>query len=762
MKFSTLLRWLLATAMLILMPMLLFSLAACTGDDPVEEPTSAPSDTDAVPPATEAPTAEETVTEAMTEPETEPVPAVASMTESGFVIVCAADGGEAVRAQADRLSAELGRLYGTAPAVVTDGETEAAYEIRVGKTSRGGDILPADAPYAWGIAVDAQAGRAVITLDAAREDFLARAVTRLLDIVPATEGTLLLSDIKPVVDDGAAFATSLVVAVDGVTDYTAVLVGENTDETYLSLQWIAHRLQLAGVAINVKGSIQEEGRYITTLVDGAMTEDWKVTFDEAGNITVAGRDARMITLGLAEFSAVLAPNEFGDILIADTKTIIGDSAPYDREGWTLAMPAYEGGVLSDAAYEIGSGIENDNKQDRWSNGRMMMVREATEEDFEAYGSLLERYGYVPDSESTLEAPKGVNRYAEYVRGLSLVYVYYNASEEAVRIVEDRASVRESDFEYTFAHTADTPTDMILYGLKMHPLGINADEPGGDPTIQNCGAFLMIAQADGSLFVIDGGSKLQATDAAVEGTWRYMHEVTGTPMGEPIRIACWFMTHPHSDHYAMMAGLFEKYRDQIILERVMFNFQSERATGMYVTDAMRKCVRDHYPETLYLKCHTGQSIQLGSLTIDVITTHEDAVNLDTGRTSAVGGNSTTTVLRVTFADGSRVMILGDTTEDREQPTVRTMAKDELACDMVQIAHHAWNSMGRLYRGVGAKYTLWPQYEPSNFVGAHYDWAQTVKRQVVTAGAEYFYYAGLNTVRLTWRNHEVEVTLADVVC
>ncbi len=751
----------LAAVALCLMPLLALSFVACTGDSPV-----GPADTSAQTPAGtsgDTPAATPGATLPETEPPAPADPVLASKASTEVVIVYPADGGDAVLAQAERLSAELGRLYGTAPAVVSDAAPAAAFEIRLGKTTRGGDILPAEAPYAWGIHAEGGTDHAVIALDAAREDFLARAVTRLLSAVPAEAGTLRFSDVPAYMDDGAAFAASLVVAVNGVTDYTAVLVGENTDETHLSLQWIAHRLQLSGVAIKVKGSIQEEGRYITTAVNGEMAEDWTVSFDAAGNITVTGRDARMVTLGLAELGGtLLAPNEFGDILIADTKTVVGDSSPYDREGWTLAVPAFAGGKLAETVYEIGSGLENDNKQDRWSNGRMALIAKADEEDFEAYCTLLESHGYVLESESTLKAFRGTNRYAQYTRGLSLVYVYFNAGDNGLRIIEDRASVRESDFEYTFAHDADTPADVVLYGIKMHPQGINAGEEGGDPTINNCGALLMIAQADGSLLVIDGGSKLQATDAAVEGLWQYMHELTGTPQGQPIRIACWFMTHPHSDHYAMVAALFEKYREEIVLERAMFNFQSARTIGHGVTDAMRNCIRDNYPDTLYLKCHTGQSVKLGSLTLDVIATHEDAVNTGSGKSEVRDSNSVTTVLRVTLPDGSRLMLLGDVTEEREQPIIRAMSEEELSCDMVQIAHHAWNSMPKVYNFIGAPYTLWPQYEPSEFTGFHYTWAHNVKNQVIAGGAEHFYYAGLNTVRLTWKNKEVKVTLTDVIC
>ena len=70
---------------------------------------------------------------------------------------------------------------------------------------------------------------------------------------------------------------------------------------------------------------------------------------------------------------------------------------------------------------------------------------------------------------------------------------------------------------------------------------------------------------------------------------------------------------------------------------------------------------------------------------------------------------------------------------------------------------------MYRGIGAEYALWPQYEYSNFenVNNHYVLATNVANLLDQGGAKYHYFSGLNTVRLTCRGGEIEVTLTDPI-
>ena len=61
-------------------------------------------------------------------------------------------------------------------------------------------------------------------------------------------------------------------------------------------------------------------------------------------------------------------------------------------------------------------------------------------------------------------------------------------------------------------------------------------------------FLIIAD-DGSLIVIDGGNR-----ADTEGFLNALEEYRGTRFAT---VDCWFMTHPHDDHYGVFAELTDR-------------------------------------------------------------------------------------------------------------------------------------------------------------------------------------------------------------
>lgn len=153
--------------------------------------------------------------------------------------------------------------------------------------------------------------------------------------------------------------------------------------------------------------------------------------------------------------------------------------------------------------------------------------------------------------------------------------------------------------------------------------------------------------------------------------------------------------------------------------------------------------------------------LGDLTIDVLAAHEDAVDAGTGVSEMKAGNDMTSVVRVGLPDGSVFMVLGDYTSSREESILRFFRPEFLKSDLVQVAHHSWNSLPDLYLAIAAPHALWPQYEPSNFTGKHYDWAQKTTAQLNASGALYHYYAGLNTFEFVVENGEITVNVSDLI-
>ncbi len=706
-----------------------------------------------------------TVTEAPTEAATEdPAGAViASPEQSVFRIVCAADASETVKAAAQHLAQSLAAAFGTAPEIIDDSTPYAAdgYEILVGKTNRKTSPL-ADGTNlrAWCV----QAADKFVSLDAVSDDFLVRAADHLVEAYAEAGSVLGLRMITDYTDNGEAFEKSLHFFVPGEPCYTVVYDTEDGDDAAFTAQWFSESYSARGYTLNLSDKAVD-GACVRLDVDAGLATDWAVKFDGKGSLTVSGRNKDALAWGLTVLTGSrMTPDRYGEILISDTSDMSGDMNACTRDGWGLPVPAYEGGNLAAAVYNDGSGKENDTKGDVYSQSHMMVVGSTTLEEYEAYVEKLISLGYKADSTTTMQsARKAGNCFGQYINGVSTVYAYFLGAMSEARIIDDRASVPESLFEYDYAATPDEAADVILYGLYLHPLGINNNEPGGDPNINNCGEFMMIRQPDNGLILIDGGSKLQATDAAVEGAWKYIHELTGTPEDQKVRISCWFISHPHGDHCAIVGKLLEKYGDLIEVERVMFNFVKADTNGLSLSQASRTSINKYCPDAMVLKCHTGQSIKLGGVVLDVMTTHEDLVNVKTGVSGAGEVNSTTSVIRVTMPDGQRAMILGDATTANESVMNKALHRDEFKCRIVQVAHHAWNALTTMYKNISPEYALWPQYEYTNFVevNRHRTLAYGVAAQLEKSGVKYNYFSGLNTARLTCRNGEIEVTLTDAV-
>ena len=492
---------------------------------------------------------------------------------------------------------------------------------------------------------------------------------------------------------------------------------------------------------------------ILTEVDPSVI-GWEIAFPSNGNIEVKGENELMLVNGLASlYQDVLVKDKDGDILISDRSKVADDGDAYRRDGWNLALPAYEGGALSQQRYDGGAGLHNSVSEKAY----MMCVSGTTLMQFQQYLGILADNGFASNQEHTVQSSTGkTNFFAEYQRGMQLVYVYYYGESGETKIIEDRASVAESEFEYTFEYNENTKAEIYLYGLKYDPIGESS------ATSTNNGELILIKQADGTVMVIDGGAMIQATPAAVKGLWNFLHEITDTPTEEEIAISCWFVSHPHEDHYALMSELIEAYHSKLDLQRVMFNFPNTTDFGLDSSAAkIRTEVSEYFPNVAFLKCHTGQSIQLGSIVLDVMMTHEDMVTAQTGKTRITEENSTTTLIRVTLPSGQRFMVMGDFTEEQQDTVLKNWAANAFKCEIVQVSHHGFNSLPKLYKAIGAEIALWPQHRYENFSNWHLIITVEVNKQLTESGMKKSYFAGENTVGLICGKDGVNTVVYDCV-
>ena len=345
-----------------------------------------------------------------------------------------------------------------------------------------------------------------------------------------------------------------------------------------------------------------------------------------------------------------------------------------------------------------------------------MISGTTASEFSAYLERLESYDYHTETLTEIDG----NLYACMSNMLRRVYVYYTASEQTVRVIDDGLSVSAKRFSYTtpVGEYQNDGAMFWLYGLNMaeYPKPDNSPYP-------NCGQLQIIRCADNSVILIDGGTAVQSDAAQLDA---FLHQITGKTSDETVTVSCWYITHVHSDHMGGVYQLLNQYSSKYDLQRLLVNTPmvsqyKDAATDM--AKSIASMLNAKYPACMELKAHAGQVIQLSDVTLQVLFTHEDLCNMNGTLSMTEKGitdegewetwtysdfNNTGTVAKLS-ANGMSMMVLGDANTSVERVMVTSFSAHTLKCDMVQVAHHGINRLTDIYRLVNAPIALIPQTE-----------------------------------------------------
>ncbi len=370
----------------------------------------------------------------------------------------------------------------------------------------------------------------------------------------------------------------------------------------------------------------------------------------------------------------------------------------------LGLPDYRGGgEILPRLYDAG-GLTLDSLTEGAASERMLTVCGASEADMAGYEALLCDAGY----RSVYRERLGGQCCACYGKAGAFVHLSYYPCGGRLLITRElnALSVRE----LSYGEKDGGGFEFYMYGLNMDPGGYNPTMPEwaeyNTSGFVNCGMLFAARTADGALLLIDGGKASQHPGGSLATLNRFLHRIARKGEGERIRISAWFITHAHEDHYEGVAALLAKYPEQYSLERVLANFPApkpevfaERFAGTV------RAVREHYPDCVDFKLHTGDSIRLSSLTLRVLYTHENTLGED-GTSLVRDYNDTTTVVALE-GDGRRVMLLGDISELAEERILDCCGANELRSDVVQVAHHNFNHLVRIYEPIGAPIACFAQ-------------------------------------------------------
>ena len=206
----------------------------------------------------------------------------------------------------------------------------------------------------------------------------------------------------------------------------------------------------------------------------------------------------------------------------------------------------------------------------------------------------------------------------------------------------------------------------------------------------------IVTPTGKIVMIDGGNYKNAPEG--ETLYRLLQEHGG-------HVDAWFITHPHSDHLGAVAYVLEHYGDQITVDHFYFNFPEPNdpwilkanppvdidCTNHFLQllqEQNRSCVRVDKGFVLDL----GMKFEILNEPLRDYERYEDT-------------NDISICIKAYFPNKT-VLFTGDLGEAPQNNALQD-AGDKIRCDLVQMAHHGQNGVGKdFYYATGAKAFLWP--------------------------------------------------------
>ncbi len=357
---------------------------------------------------------------------------------------------------------------------------------------------------------------------------------------------------------------------------------------------------------------------------------------------------------------------------------------------SISVPAYSGGTASTwMTYDGGDCISYHDGENR---SKMQIIKGTTATQYNTYCTKLTSNGYTKVWSRTLAAQSGSNRYAKFlsVDGSYSVYTYFVPKTSQTRIIVDTHPDTVEGFVYEGQGTG--ATEVYMYGLSYPDNGYayTSTELGIQRMFPN-GSMFVIKMPDNSLFVIDGGNKLQMSERAMADLYDFCRKITGLPEGQKIIISAWHISHIHNDHSVGFSRFLSKYSHAFELKNIIYNTDLVEA-GDINEDALNQ-VGKLYPNARYYKPHTGERFTIAGVTFDVLYTVDDwykpnssnkLIVRDSACLNYSNDNNTSMALRMTF-EGKTALWLGDL-EKADADLMAMYPAADLKSDILQLPHH----------------------------------------------------------------------------
>ena len=233
---------------------------------------------------------------------------------------------------------------------------------------------------------------------------------------------------------------------------------------------------------------------------------------------------------------------------------------------------------------------------------------------------------------------------------------------------------------------------------------------------------VITLEDGRYVIFDGG---YAQDA--EHLYQYLRDNNTRTDG--IRIAAWFFTHSHGDHYGCFRAFVPAHGRDVSVEYVFANAvsssmcQSASVYDSFLTSSLPSLMTQLGGSPKLIKPHTGQRFTFCNVTFDVLYTHENYYP-----SLFKWLNDSSTVIRMS-ANGKTVLFTGDC-ESPASSLLVNMYGSALRSDILQVNHHGYSGGTKaLFDAIRPSVAMWTTSQAAFDIRNSEKWTNTPNKYLV---------------------------------
>lgn len=315
----------------------------------------------------------------------------------------------------------------------------------------------------------------------------------------------------------------------------------------------------------------------------------------------------------------------------------------------------------------------------------------TQRDFEEYKDTLILSGFSLYDENQIEN----NFFATLTKEEVSVHLSWFGNAKVMRIIAE-----EKGEMCPLTETCQAQVTPLLTGYK-------------DQTVVAAeGMGYIVRLSDGSFCIIDGGMG-DPNHVDSDNIMRILREQSPAGVEKPV-VAAWIFTHLHGDHVGAFNCFSLDHHDEVIIERLVYNFPKEEeiavSDSVYMLDdsiyrwnQFKKNLSDFYSDVPVLKVHTGDRFQVRDAHFEVLYTLEEMYPQTIA--DGWGLNESSLLLKMSFA-GQTFLWTGDFGSIAESIVMSAYSARTLSCDFLQMAHHGMNGSVRMYAAVDPEYALLP--------------------------------------------------------